>query len=379
MSEGNPVAVNAENQITSKPRTLMIVGGTTVALLIAGIAYQFIRPSEDGVAAEQTGRASVGARPIEGAAKVTKAGRSIQIPLRDLYEECARRVGNEVLDSMINRAIIQLACEEGGVTVTEPEVEREIIRIAKQFNIPVETWLQMLQTERNITPGQYSRDVIWPMLALKKLAGGGVDVTEQDMQKAFLRNYGPKVKCRMIMLEDIRKANEVWQKARLKPTDFERLAGEYSRDINSRALGGSIPPIARYSGNPEIEKAAFRLKPDEISSVIQVGVNQFVILKCEGYTKQIVTDIKEVQEQLHTDLSEQKVQESVAVLFEKLKDQTRIDNYWNGTTSGDIRQVSGRTKSTGRVKQAAGTRQPSQKRPASGTQKKTTGRRPATR
>ena len=367
MSEGNHAAVDDRQDQPKNNRTLKVVAGTATAVLLAGLAFQLFRNSQSGTAAERPGTVGTAqvagtGRPIESAAKITRAGRSIQVPLSQVAEECMRRIGNDVLDSMINRAIIQLACEEAGVTVTEPEVEQEIVRIAKQFNIPVETWLQMLSSERNITPKQYSTDVIWPMLALKKLAGDKVAINDKDMYEAFERNYGRRVKCHMIMLDNVRRANDVWHEARLKPAEFERVARDHSIDTNSRALGGSIPPIARFTGSPTLEKAAFSLKEGEISGVIQLGTDRFVILKCDGFTEQVVTKIDEVKAYLHAELVEQKVQEAVATLFEGLKETTRVDNYWTQTTTGDVKQVSGQTAPSSAVRQAGGTSQPALRR-----------------
>jgi foldase protein PrsA len=365
MSEGTPIA-DLQQQLAienpspvppKKTKTLLIAGGTVVVLLVAGIVFQWARANQvdaDQVQSRSANRA--GAR-TQTAAKITTGSRTIKIPLDDVAQECLRRVGTEVLDSMINRAIIQLACEEKGVTVTQAEVEQEIIRIAKQFNIPVESWLQMLEIERGVTSAQYSRDVIWPMLALKKLAGNSVRVTKKDMHKAFVRNYGPKVKCRMIMTDNVRRANEVWSKIKLRPTDFGRLAREYSIDPNSRALEGSIPPIARYSGNDKLEQAAFKLKEGEVSGIINIGFNRFVILRCEGYTKQLVTDPKEVERQLYEDLVEDKIKEAVALLFEDLKTEATIVNNWTQTTTEGrkIKQTFGTRAGKSRVQPATGT------------------------
>jgi len=376
MSEGNHVARDAapdESSTTESAhplvngssafqtrKALLIAAGTAVCVLVAGLAFQAFTSSSSGTAAERpaAGRAQVAPRPKStAAASITRDGRTITIPLKDLYERCAMRVGNEVLDSMINRAVIQLACEGAGVVISEKEVEQEIIRIAKQFNIPVATWLQMLQSERNITPEQYSTDVIWPMLALKKLAGDNVEVTEEDMHKAFIRNFGPRAEVKMIMMDNHRRANDVWQKASLNPNDFDRLAREHSIDTNSRAMNGAVPPIARYSGNPKIEQAAFNLKPGEISGIIQYGSGSFVILKCEGFTEQIVQNIEEVREQLHTDLVEEKVQEGVANLFEDLKKTSTVHNFWNHTSTGNLKQVSGQAQpGFNNVRPAAATR-----------------------
>jgi foldase protein PrsA len=222
----------------------------------------------------------------------------------------------------------------------------------------VQTWVQMLQSERNISEEQYRTDVIWPMLALKKLAGDKAEVTDEDMVKAFTRNFGPRVEVKMIMLDNHRRANDVWQKVSLNPKDFDRLAREHSIDANSRAMNGAVPPIAKYSGNPKLEQAAFNLRPGEISGIIQYGHGSFVILKCEGFTEQIVQSIDEVREQLHTDLVEEKVQEGVATLFENLKKTSTVDNFWNHTRTGNIRQVSGQVQpGLNNVRPAAATRQ----------------------
>jgi len=353
---------------STKSKKLLIVGGTVAALVAGGAGLQWWK-AQTGTAAEDPGKTAVKqtaaagtatAQPKrEAAAKVTINGRSISIPLDEVFRECAMRVGNDVIESMVNRAVIQLACEQQGVQITESEVEQEIVRIAKQFGIPTESWVEMLRTERNISPEQYKRDVIWPMLALKKLAGEKAEITEKDMQKAFVRHYGARVKCRMIMLDSMRRANEVFHKAELKPDDFPRLAREYSVDPTSRAMEGSVPPIARYSGNPDIEEAAFRLKEGEISGIIHIGLNRYVILRSEGFTEQKVKDVNEVRDVLYKDLVEEKVQESVAKLFENLKKGARIDNYWTNTTSGDVRQVSGTKPADGErsaVKTAAGER-----------------------
>ncbi len=353
MSEGNPVARNGGHD-KSRSRVMIIIAGTAALVLVAGVSMQLFRSWNETRAADTGTRTTVAntSVPKESAAKVTVRQRSIQISTEMLLLECGKRYGDEVLDSIINRAIIQLACEAGGVTVTQIEVEREIVKIATSFKIPVETWLNMLTTERGITPEQYSRDVIWPMLALKKLAGSDVEITEDDIQRAFIRNYGARVKARMIMVENPRDANRIALQAQQNPDDFARLAMKNSIEPGSRGLGGSVPPIAKYSGSPTIENVAFRLKEGEISEIVQVGTT-WVILKCEGFTEPVVQSIDEVRDQLIENLTEEKVQEAVGKLFEQIKKDARIDNYWKGTTTGNIQQVSGQTGAPGVQPRAA--------------------------
>ncbi len=356
-----------ETHSRSPLRTLLVLAGGTAAILtVAGLSFQLLHVEhgsnpQPASAAETSARAAGAAaqrKPWGGyAARVTHNGRQALISMEDLARECILRVGPEVLENIINRTIIQLACEQRGIVVTQEEVDQEIVRIAKQFDLTVDNWLKMLKAQRDITPEEYRRDVIWPMLALKKLTGKSVTVTEDELQRAFYRHYGPRVKAKMIMLDNIRRANDIWQKVSRNPESFERYAREYSIEPNSRALDGQIPPIPMFSGNDKLEEAAFKLKPGEISGIIQMGVNQYVILKCEGRTEQVVKSIDEpgIREELTEELRRQKTQELIAKTFDAIKQQARIDNYLTGVATGPVTQTSARDAGTARVRQASGT------------------------
>lgn len=263
--------------------------------------------------------------------------------MRDVEAECVRRLGKEVLDNMINRATIQLACQERNIVVTKAEVEKEIVRIASEFKIPLEQYLQMLQAERGINPDQYRNDVIWPMLALRKLAGEEIQVTSAEVKKAFEREYGPRVKVRMILCDNQRRAQTAWQKAKEDPENFEKYVQEFSIDQASKSLDGTIPPIPRHSGSPNVEATAFKLKPGEVSAIVQLdnAAQRYVILKCEGHTDPVVRELdKQVQAELEDQIKREKIQEQVALVFDNLKKETRVDNFYAGTSTGGMKPSS---------------------------------------
>ncbi|WP_437205223.1 peptidylprolyl isomerase [Planctomicrobium sp. SH664] len=326
----------------SRKKLASIILGTATLLIGAGVGFQFFRanPAASQTAEPESGRATLNSNPTSRVlAKVNNQAITYDVVAR----ECVNRHGKEVLDSMINRLIIQQECDKKGVTVSKAEVEQEVINTAKKFNLPLETWYKMLEAERNISRDQYHDDIIFPMLALKKLAGQQVEVTEEDMQIGFERDYGPRVRARLILVDgNIRQANEIWQKCVDNPDDFERIAREHSADPNTRPLGGVIPPIRRHGTNTQIEEQAFKLKPGEVSPLIQVDKN-YVILKCEGTTEPVVTDIRTVWNELYNQLVEEKTQVAVAKVFEGVKDQARVDNFLTNKSTGGkmIQQTSG--------------------------------------
>ncbi|APZ93502.1 Foldase protein PrsA 2 precursor [Fuerstiella marisgermanici] len=323
-------------------RFTTLISGTLIAVLAGAIGMQVARV-KDGKAAEQVGQQGIGTARVEGAEKPVGRVNGQAITYDELAQECVERHGKEVLENVINRTLIQQACAEGGVSVSAAEVNQEIARISKKFGLPQDQWEKMLQAERGLSPIQYRRDVIWPMLALKKLAGQDIQITREKLEQAWEDTYGPRVKARMMVLDNIRRATEVWERVDKNPDEFEDLARDFSVETHSRALGGTIPPIRRYSGaHPKIREAAFKLKEmNEISGVIQVDVNQYVILKYEGRTEPIEHDPKDVQASLTTQLREQEEQKLVGSAFENLKKKARIDNLLTGETHHPVSQTSG--------------------------------------
>lgn len=337
----------------AKNRLGMIIGGTVTVLLAGLVLMQTFRSQPGQAATEPAAKpGTVAKKPDQPLARVGKE----TISYDQVAQEAVSRHGKEILDDMINRKIIEQACNEANVRITEEEIDKEVSRIAKRFNLDPMAWYNMLQAERNITPQQYRQSVIWPMLSLKKLAGEQIAITDEEMEKAFVRNYGPRVKARLILLDNQRRAQEVWDKCKKDPDNFDKLAEEFSADPSSRALGGSIPPIPRYSGNDTLENAAFKLKEGEISGLIELQAGRFAILKSEGRTEPVVKSIDEVRDQLYEELFEAKTQQSVAKIFEQVKKDTPVENYITKTVTGGPNRSFTQQATPGAVQPAAAVR-----------------------
>jgi len=249
---------------------------------------------------------------------------------------------------MIDRKLIAQALKKAGISVSTEEVEAEVVHMAGLMVPPkpdgspdVEGWLETVKERTGMTPELYREQVAWPAAALKKLSADQVKVTEEDLRKGFEANYGPKVRCRAIVLADFRRAQDVWEKARRNPTVeyFGDLAAQYSIEPASQALRGEVPPIAKHHGNPLLEKEAFSLKPGELSGIIQVG-DKYVILLCEGYTEPADVSFEEVRSLIYEDIFEKKQQLAMMTYFDRLKDQATIDNFLAGETHSPVRPAS---------------------------------------
>ena len=322
-------------------RSGILIGGTLVVMIAGGIAMQVWR-AQSTQAAEQKSDGSSATTRMDAQNTAFARVNSEPISYEALAKECVERYGKEVLENMISRLIIQQACAERGVVVSEAEVTQQVIEISKKFGLAVDQYYKLLEAERGLSHAQYQRDIIWPMLALRKLAGKEVTITPEMMKQAYQDNYGPRVKARMIVCDKQRRAQEVWNKAKANPDDFDALARDNSVETNSRALGGVSPPIRKNSGAHEnLRKAAFAMEvPGEISGILQIGPNQFAILKFEGRTEPVDHDPKDVQVQLQADLTEREVQKMVGETFDALQTSARVDNFLTGESRGAVEQAS---------------------------------------
>jgi len=267
------------------------------------------------------------------------------ISIRELAEECIARHGRETLEMMISRELIEQACKRYNITITEEDLSQEIAHAALLGAPPrpdgsadVEGWLKMIKEQQGLTPESYRRDVIWPTVALKKLAGGKVEVSEEDLRKGYEANFGPRVRCLAIVLDNQRRAQQVFEMARRRNTAeyFGELAAQYSVEPGSQALRGEIPPIKKHGGQPLLEQEAFQLKPGELSGIIQIG-DKFVILRCEGYTKPINVAFEQVRDEIYRDLYEKKLRLAMADYFERLQNEAVIDNFLAGESRAPVR------------------------------------------
>ena len=261
------------------------------------------------------------------------------IAIDQVRDECLERHGNDVLEILVTRTILQQALEREKRQVSQAEVDAEITTAAERlgFRKPdgsadTAAWIERVTREQKLPVRHYVEDIVQPTVALKKLVGQ-VAVTQEDLDKAFAATFGPRARCRVIILDNQRRAQEVWQLARQSPT-VERLgelAEQYSVDPASRALRGEVPPIQRHGGQPALEREAFSLKPGELSGVLQVA-DRFIVLFCEGFTAPAEVKFAEVRDELYDDIFEKKQRIEMARFFSHLREGATIDNFLAGTS-----------------------------------------------
>jgi foldase protein PrsA len=271
------------------------------------------------------------------------------ITRQQLADECVAREGKKILDTLINRTMVEQALRRQKLEVTAAEIDAEIDSVAQRFGISRENWLRTLDKERNISPAQYAREIIYPALALRKLCSGKVQVTSKDLQDAFESQYGDKLRCRMIMVDKQTTAIQTWEDLHKNPDGFEKMAQERSMDPGSRALGGLLAePITRHAypknvsdkafqqlvdGDPKDKDPSHRPKNGDFTGPIQVGESAWVILRREEVVpanKNVSLKDERVRQQTYELIYQVKLKEAMETIFQDLIKAAAIENRLTG-------------------------------------------------
>ncbi len=242
----------------------------------------------------------------------------------DLGEFLIERQGNQYVEPLVNRRIIEHACREKNITVTNEEVDASLNVDLKSMNIDRATFVKQFLKQYHKTLLEWKEDVIRPRLMLTKLCGTTIKVDEADVRRAFESEYGEKVRCRIIVWKEaeLRHVQQLWDKLRSSEAEFATAArNQYMAQLAS--LGGKIDPICHGMAEKDkdlVEATAFRLQKDEVSEIIKIPGQGIAVLKCDerippaqdvSYEKQ--------RDRLYKEAFDRKVTAQIPEAFKKLK------------------------------------------------------------
>jgi len=104
-----------------------------------------------------------------------------------------------------------------------------------------------------------------------------------------------------------KKAEQLLEQVKSKPGDFEKLARENSRDPGSAAQGGDLGLFGKGMMVKPFEEATFRMKPGEISGVVESDFG-FHIIKLTEVKAAEVKPFEQVRADIERDLKTQQAQ-----------------------------------------------------------------------
>jgi len=258
------------------------------------------------------------------------------------FDTMLKNIKPQILEGLIVRKLIARECEREKITVTPAETAKEVETF--QSTLPKKITLDDFLKQNGITRESFERDV-GEQVKIEKLLKI-TPPTDQEIKAYYDENKAnyeipETVNARHILVavdtaddaakkdakkkkaEDLRKQLE-------KGADFAKLAEENS-DCPSKAKGGSLGEFPRGNMVPAFEQAAFSLKTNEISGVIETEFG-FHIIQTIGHNQPRTMAFDDVKGQIAFRLKSRKVQDKLEGLVEKLKAEAKIEYTKEGET-----------------------------------------------
>jgi len=310
--------------------TLLALGG--LALVVAGVWSSRYLTGPRATAQTPTGQTSPAARSIPAAQTSSSDYQSrivayigdTPVTRQELGEYLIARCGVEKLPTLVNKKIIDRECWSRGVVVTAAEVEAALAAEIRGLAVDQATFLKMIMTKHKKNLIEFKEDVLRPRLQMIALIGSRLSVSDEELRKGYESLYGEKVEGRLIL----------WKKGQeqvaidnyIKLRDDENFFDEAARKQSTPELAagaGKIKPFTRYSLDEAIEKEAFRLRPGQVSQLIQLpqGV---AIFKCDRrLPADTSVSLEAVRERLLSEIREKKLEIEIAKTLHTLREQIK--------------------------------------------------------
>ena len=278
----------------------------------------------------------------KGVSNVVASVNGENITKDELYDAMLKQSGQQALDSLITKKIVELEAKKQKIAVSEQDIQNELNKYYEKYG-GREAFGQAL-AQNGFTLDEVKKDFDLNV-KVKKLLAPKIKIPEEEIRTYFNENkasfaQGKQVKASHILVNTKEKANEIKDKL-AKGEDFAKLAKENSTDSGSKANGGDLGFFGRGQMAKEFEDAALALKVGEISAPVKTKYGYHIIK---------VTDIKDAKEASYEQskakisdlLLEQKLQTEYSTWLQELYPKYKIEN--SLTKNNEVDQPSGKTK-----------------------------------
>lgn len=232
--------------------------------------------------------------------------KSDENPMYNVFKE-------KVINELIIKALLDSEIEKRGIEASKEDVQKELKSVVDKVGSKEE--LNRILKERNISNAQFTED-LKTQIKIRKLINSieKVKVSDADVQKYYDTHkqefvHGEQVRASHILisanlLEMIRtmkeknpdinptdlnaeiekqmakqkeKAEAILAEVKKNPDNFAKIASQKSDDKGSAERGGELGFFPKEAMVPEFSKAAFSMKPNTISDLVQTNYGYHII------------------------------------------------------------------------------------------------------
>lgn len=243
-----------------------------------------------------------------------------------LYREMYIRVGEDVLEEMIDAVLVQEEARRQGVVVSDEEVRQEVDRMIQEQYSSEQAFLETLDYY-----GMTRVDVEaqWRVyLAARKMLLPQIQVGDDEIESYFEAHRDEfdeqeAVRLRHILAGSEEEARQILAELRAG-ADFAALAREKSLDKATASEGGDMGLVGRGQLPPELEDTAFTLPVGEWSDPVEAA-DGFHILQVLERREAREVSLEEVRDRVVERLQEEKLAEMYPEWLSSLRAAARIE------------------------------------------------------
>ena len=252
------------------------------------------------------------------------------------------KIENSILDSLIVGELLFQESKKKGIQVKPETVTEQLTIVKKRF--PSEAEFKKALEENKMTESKIKADIKRDM-AIQQLLDKEVDqkvqITDEEGKTFYDTNpqlfqQPERVKASHILIkvnegateekkvEARKKIKEVQEKVQ-KGEDFAELAKTYSEGP-SASRGGDLGLFGRGQMVKPFEDAAFSLKPNETSDIVETkfGYHLIKVVDKQPAKKIAYADVKD---RINKHLKDQKLRTDRQLYFDRLKKDAKIEKF----------------------------------------------------
>lgn len=230
----------------------------------------------------------------------------------------------KLLDMLIDEKLQMKRAAELGIVVTDDEVNAEIENARKYFDSE-EKFNEFLKGQNMDL--EYFKESVRREYTINKLVEKlteGIEITDEEVKDYYDAHQDEfaSVKASHILLDTKEEAEKML--ARVKAGEnFAELAKQYSKDPSAKENSGDLDYFRHGDMVEPFEKAAFALKPGEISEIVQTDFG-FHIIKVEDSKLDKFEDVKE---QIKGNTLYEKKSSEYDKLLEEMRKDANIEKF----------------------------------------------------
>lgn len=250
---------------------------------------------------------------------------------------------NQVLDRIIGGMLLYQESQAQGTAATDQEAQNELSALEKRVNNP-DTFNQLLQ-KQNMTREDLQQtlkeDLSIQKYVQQKIVPT-VQVSDAEAKAFYDQNTDKMKRPERVQVSHIligvpndataaqkaaakKKAEDLLQQIK-NGADFAELAKANSDDPGSKPRGGDLGWISRGQTVKPFEDAAFALKPQQVSGVVESPFGYHIIKQTDHQDAGTVS-FDEAKPRIVDFLKQQKVDQAVQSKVEELMSKAKIERF----------------------------------------------------